>query len=191
MIYKGSQKEGKVYKGGTKIGKIYKGNQLVYQSGPQIQLYGYNNGSYVVGMIGRMNTGYPYYNTTSTYNNFPQLISGISGTLGSSNSTVTFGWTNSSGSYSNHTGTYQKEFIIDGIKLYFYCHSATYYFGIWVMEGSVVGSMGMPCVTTNTKAFGVSKSANSSSMSYYMMKYEQTATRNSSKDKIWTLNGLI
>ena len=33
MIYKGSQKEGKVYIGGTKIGKIYKGGTLVYSSG--------------------------------------------------------------------------------------------------------------------------------------------------------------
>ena len=33
MIYKGSQKEGKVYIGGTKISKIYKGNTLLYSSG--------------------------------------------------------------------------------------------------------------------------------------------------------------
>lgn len=42
MIYKGSQKEGKVYKGSTKIRKVYKGSQLVYQKGNGIQYYGYD-----------------------------------------------------------------------------------------------------------------------------------------------------
>ena len=190
-IYKGNQKQSKVYKGGTKIGKIYKGSTLVYQSGPQIQLYGYtNNGSDTDGngMIGGMSTSYPYYHAINNSSKlFPRTIKSITGTLGSSGSTILVP---RSTSY-DITVTYNKQVTINGIKLYFYIGDAYYYFGIWVMEGSVVGSTVLPCDLCNNKNFGFPNSCNSSSMTHYFAGSTITDSRASKYDKIWTLNGLI
>lgn len=191
-IYKGRQKEGKIYKGGTKIGKVYKGSQLVYQSGPQIQLYGYTNSNYEVGMIGGMNTSHPYYFGLKgdSYNNVPATITAISGNLGASGSSVTLSNATSSGTTSR-TVSYNKQITINGIKVYFYYVTNYYHYGYWIMEGSIIGSIAMPCFFTNTYAFGVPISCSSSSMTYYFANGQQTATRDSSKDKIWTLNGIV
>ena len=187
-IYKGSQKEGKIYKGGIKISKIYKGSQLVYQSGPQIQLYGYTNSDSKpegAGMIGGMSTAFPYYYATSL-NVYPKTIKSMNGSLGTSGSTITY-----LHKTSDYTATYNRQVTINGIKLYFYLASQTFYFGIWVMEGSIVGSTILPCDACNTRNLGFPNSCDSNSMTHYVISGSATHNRNASLDKIWTLNGLI
>lgn len=128
MIYKGSQKEGKVYKGGTKIGKIYKGSQLVYQSKKLIQLYvasysEYTWGEYtyygVSGLLGSWSTnGYvisctykrKYNPDSSIYKDSKIYL--VSGTLGTSGSKV--------GSSSSSHAAYRKTLNINGLTCYIY-----------------------------------------------------------------------
>ena len=188
MIYKGSQKEGKVYKGSTKIGKVYKGNQLLYQNAKQIQLYGYtksNNVADGAGMIGGMSTAFPYYYVTSI-KVYPKTIKSMSGSLGTSGSTITYFHTTS-----DCTATYNKQVTINGIKLYFYLARSNVNYGIWVMEGSIIGSTVLPCDLCNTQNLGFPNSCDSNSMTHYGSYNTMTHNRNASLDKIWTLNGLI
>ena len=189
MIYKGSQKESKIYNGGTKIGKIYKGSQLVYQSEKQIQLYGYfyNNSNRPNGMIGGMNTNYPYYYSIND-GVWYGTINTISGNLGSSGSTINYQY----GGY-NYTVTYNKQIIVNGIKLYFYfvtLYDVSINIGIWVMEGSTIGSAVLLCDACNTNSLGIPTSCDNNSMTHHVRGNLITGTRDSSQDKTWTINGV-
>jgi len=123
MIYKGSQKEGKVYKGSTKIGKVYKGSQLVYQNAKGLNLYAYkaNDSKQLIVNIGNIGNNYPYVNffswDSTTYESIPfNKITNIQGTLGQSNSKVTISL-EAGGTW---TGDYKNIINLNGINVYLY-----------------------------------------------------------------------
>jgi hypothetical protein len=171
MIYKGSQKQGKVYKGGIKIGEIYKGSQLVYQSGLKLYVANYSTSSYngityyiVNGLLDSWSTsGYVFECTYKQIQNnittfLRDTITSITGTLGSSGSNITIA--NSS------PLSYTKTLIMSGKRVYLYDRT-------YVLDGSIVGnyamsnqagifSMNMPehptSVTSNQYTFNISDS---------------------------------
>ena len=187
MIYKGSQKEGKVYIGGTKIGKIYKGGTLVYQSQKQLRLYGYKRSNYEAmpcGMIGGFTTSFPYYQSSSNGKYYAPIDS-ISGTIGQANSVVYYTSNN------QLNATYRSSHWINGILLHFYLGGSGTWRGVWVMDGSTVGSTLVFCHYNNTDyTLGFPTSANTSSIQFPIYNAIETAYRDSSLDKTWTINGV-
>lgn len=197
MIYKGSQKEGKVYIGGTKIGKVYKGSSLVYQSQKSLRLYGYGNVSdtSIYYLIGGTTTSNPYLamvNSSEPGIAGKVTITSITGTLGQSGSSATVTFYSGSSSY-NSTGKYSATYNINNVILYRYLvdNSSITYRVFWVMEGSTVGSYALYTRWINVNyGFGFPSSVGSDTFTYYWEKYQTSGTRNSSLDKTWTINGV-
>ena len=196
MIYKGSQKEGKVYKGGTKIGKIYKGSQLVYQSQKSLRLYGYGNVSdtSIYYLIGGTTTSNPYLamvNPSEPGIAGKATITSITGTLGQSGSSATVIFYSGSSSF-NSIGTYSATYNINNVILYRYLVDGTVTYRVfWVMEGSTVGSYALYTRWININSgFGFPSSVGSDTFTYYWSGNQTSGIRNSSLDKTWTINGV-
>lgn len=184
MIYKGSQKEGKVYIGGTKIGKIYKGSQLVYQSQKSLRLYSYGiNTGALCGMIGGFTTSFPYFQGTSNGEYYSTLTT-INGTIGQPGSSI------SRGGQSTTYG-YNSSHWVNGILLHFYLGGTGVWRGHWVFDGSTLGSTVLYCHYNNTDyTLGYPITANESTITYPLINTITTSYRDSSQDKTWTINGI-
>lgn len=174
-VYKGNQKESKIYKGGTKIDKIYKGSQLVYQQG--LPFYGFDGGNNYE-LLGSYDVNGIYFTRGST----TYYLSNINGNLGSSNSKI---------KVNNGTNefTYDNTYIYNGIKVYVYIRYggiASFYEGIYVLENSTIGSSVLEVVYPSYNGYHPTSVTNTS-----MTIGQNTYTRNTSKDGIWTVNGLV
>ena len=170
-IYFGNKKIGKLNFGGISIGEVYKGNQLVYQSGPSLKLYGLihtldnaNLPSYLVGS----------YSTSGkvTTTSMLELLSYIEGSLGQSGSVI--------GIRGTLRFSYADTSIINGIKVYRYNAD---FVDVLVMDGSTVGSYVLggigwftPTSVTNTTVV--------------LPAGWGTCTRDATRDATWTLSGI-
>jgi hypothetical protein len=178
-IYFGNKKIGKLNFGGISIGEVYKGNQLVYQSGPSLKLYGitttvsgYTFPSYLVGS----------YSTSGliAFTAGGKTITRIYGNLGQSGSVVYC----DDGMGNTLSQIYYRTSTINGLKIYEYGEGGSNFNlnPFWVLEGSKVGS---------TFIMAMSNCHNPSSVtSTTVVGGGYTYTRDSSRDATWSLSGI-
>ena len=181
-IYFGNKKIGKLNFGGISIGEVYKGNQLVYQSGPSLKLYG------ITTTIG----GYPYdsylvgsYSTSGFIAASPSIpceITNIYGTLGQSGSVVYY---NSPLLGQEDSYRYYKTSTINGLKIYEYGEVGNNFnfYSLWVLEGSKVGSY---LLLSGSNCYNPNSVTNSTVDGGGAYQY----TRDSSRDATWSLSGI-
>ena len=174
--YVGNNKIDKIFAGNVEIGKVYLGNELIYQSGPSLMLYGMT---------------FPFYGETEdayligewSTNGiivWPMLctITNITGTLGESGSTISYKLTEQA---STSTQSYNSTIEVAGVKIYKYINSNDLVAAL-VLEKSVVGSTfiasvgggGYPTSVTSTTVIGGG----------------YTYTKDSSLDATWYTNGI-
>lgn len=178
-IYFGNKKIGKLNFGGISIGEVYKGNQLVYQSGPSLKLYGltttvsgYTYPSYLVGS----------YSTSGliAFAGGAKVITRIYGNLGQTGSVVYY--TDSMGNEASHI--YYKTSTINGLKIYEYGEvgSNFNFSSLWVLEGSKVGSTFILAMSNCHNPTSVTSST--------VVGGGYTYTRDATKDATWSLSGI-
>lgn len=170
-IYFGNKKIGKLNFGGISIGEVYKGNQLVYQSGPSLKLYGITN------IINNVNTPSYLVGSYSTSGKatmapIPYLLTYIEGSLGQSGSVIS---TDATSRYA-----YENTSIINGIKVYNYRAD---FMNVLVMEGSTVGS----CVLGGIGWFTPTSVTNTTVV---LPDGWGNCTRDATRDATWTLSGI-
>lgn len=179
----GNSKIGKIYVGSTAIGKVYKGNELMWESGPSLKLYGssYNwsgNTAYSY-VAGSWSTSGLVMKTVAN-----AKITAVTGTLGANGSSIRVEIV-----YGDYTfvynATYNKTNTVNGINLYLYIDNSSYFTTYFsVMEGSKVGS------TVLWTSLGGEPVKPSSATSTTLVAGGATYTRDTSRDATWYLTGV-
>lgn len=194
-IYFGNHKIDKLSLGNNTFTEIYKGSQKVYaQKAKGLPVfYGMTtSGQYQIDcyVIGAYTTSNPVVDSASV-----STIKGISGNLGSSGSSIItqFRYTTV-----DATLSYVKNITINNILVYYYNCRNDYnaylgytYSEAYVLENSVVGSTIIGAAIISSEDISYPASLTDTQIVNNIAGNPVAYTRDSSKDKLWTINGLI
>lgn len=190
-IYKGNHKIDKISLGNNTFAKVYKGSQKVYEQKAKglPVFYGMTTSDSATEecyVIGAYTTSNPLVTAASV-----TTIRGISGNLGSSGSSIII-------QYNNYSDTditlfYVSNIIINNILVYYYNYhgnnSMNIYQNAYVLENSIIGSTVIGAFISFGGGISYPSSLTDTQIGTYINGYAYT--RDSSKDKLWTINGLI
>lgn len=173
-IYNGSQKLKDIYIGGTKIKEIYNGSTLVYKSGYNIPMYGYDWAGSNVYLIGTNNT------SGFLVDNISDAITGKSGNVGIQGSTLTIGGTTYT--YNPSTYPFVSTITVNGVVLYLYYDKNTALLG--VKSDIAIGRKGI--IAGIFTGFSHPSSVTSTQIQWNNVLGTSTASRKSSIDTTFT-----